>query len=83
MSTTHTVAIDKELGNNNLFAGLLRDSVPQLPEHQQGGEPEQQQRGQDPGGDAGHPPGGDQQEGLCHYVNTLSAKCEKDFKAFD
>ena len=72
VNTTHTEAIDyrSSAGNNNLFAGLLRDSVPQLPEHQQGGEPGQR-GGQDPGGDAGHPPGGDQQAGLRHHVNTV------------
>ena len=61
----------------HLFSGLLRDSVPQLPDQQQGGEPQQRQQrarggrgGQDGGGDAGHPAGGDQQAGLRHNVNT-------------
>ena len=58
-----------------MFSGLLRDSVPQLPDQQQGGEPQQRQQrargdrgGQDGGGDAGHPAGGDEQAGLRHNV---------------
>ena len=82
----------------HLFSGLLRDSVPQLPDQQQGGEPQQRQQrarggrgGQDGGGDAGHPAGGDQQAGLRHNVNTdietgakqhSAEKCQREIAVF-